>query len=74
MIEPVPGKKDTFRFYYEILEEDSQGKTPNDDQFQKCNKSFLYKISRSGNKVLGIKINTLVYVYSYYIHNVACAN
>ena len=51
MLEPIPGKLNSYVVHYSILDGDECGRTPVDPQFDSTTKSCLQKIAKSNNKV-----------------------
>ena len=51
MLEPIPGKQNTYVVYYSILDGDECGRTPVDPQFDSNTKSCLQKIAKSNDRV-----------------------
>ena len=52
MIQPFEGKPGYFTVYYDILDSDKHGRSPNSQNYDASNKSCLYKIAKSDNKVI----------------------
>lgn len=53
MMEPHEGDPGSYIVYYNILESDQHGRDPNHPKFSGSEKSCLYKIAKSNNKVIG---------------------
>ena len=51
MIQPYEGKPGAYTVYYDILDGDQHGRSPNCVNFDSSEKSCLYKIAKNNNKV-----------------------
>ena len=63
MMQPLEGEPGTYIVYYHILDGDQHGHAPNAENFDKSEKSCLYKIAKSNNKVKIIALFALLCNY-----------
>lgn len=51
-MQPYEGQPGTYTVYYNILDGDQHGRSPNCPNFDRSEKSCLYKIAKKNDKVI----------------------
>ena len=67
MLEPIPGKQNSYVVYYSLLDGDECGRTPVDPQFDSTTKSCLQKIAKSDDRVRTLQFDESRAVYTILI-------